>query len=347
MLEVDPVGRGYPQPQILLFCSNLLTRLQAMPGVDAVSVSENGVFSGTDSLTGSLRAEGFTPSKDADMEAHSDQVGPHYFRAVGIALLEGRDFDEHDAGEAPRVAIVNETMANFYFAHNNPIGRHFTIGRKKPVVYSIVGVARNAQDHGLTNAPERRYYTPLLEATNPIADFNFEIRTRQEASLMVSAVRKTTQEFDANLKISELKPVTELMDRTIGEERLIAQLSVGLGILALLLAATGLYGVMAYSTSRRAGEIGLRMALGADRNRVVWMVLREALWLSVLGICVGVPAALAAAKLVQHSVVGLSTTDPLVFSVAAAVMMVTAGLAGLLPAARASRIDPMTALRQE
>jgi len=346
MLELNPIGSGYKQARILLLCQNLLARLRTVPGVTAASLSQNGVFSGTESMT-SIRVEGFQSTRDEDLQSAFDQVGPNYFAAVGIALLQGRDFDERDQGGAPKVAVINETMAKFYFPQTSPLGRHITLGRKDPKTYTIVGVSRDAVDHYLTDKPQRRFYLPFFEAAELITTYNFEVRTPGDAAAILPGIRKAVQEYDRNLKIEDLKPLTAMMDSTIGEERLVAQLSTGLGALALLLAATGLYGVMAYATSRRSSEIGLRMALGADRTRVVWMVLREALGLSLLGIVIGIPAALGAAKLVAHSVVGLSTGDPLVLSAAALVMIATAMLASFLPAARASRIDPMTALRQE
>jgi len=346
MLELNPIGSGYQHARMLPLCQNLLARLRSIPGVSAASLSQNGVFSGTESIT-SIQVEGFQSTRDEDLASAFDQVGPNYFATVGIALLQGRDFDEHDQGGAPKVAVINETMAKFYFANTNPLGRHFTIGRKEPKTYTIIGVSRDAVDHGLTDKPDRRFYLPFFEATELITTYNFEVRTPGDASAILPGIRKTVQEYDRNLKIEDLKPLTVMIDSTIGEERLVAQLSTGLAALALLLAATGLYGVMAYATSRRSSEIGLRMALGADRSQVVWMVLREALWLSLLGIVIGIPAALGVARLVEHSVVGLSTGDPRILLAAAAVMIATAMLAGFLPAARASRIDPMTALRQE
>jgi len=346
MLELDPIGSGYQSEQIPAMCRAMLGRLQNVPGVESASLSENGVFSGTESITG-LKVDGFQSTRDEDLDSAYDVVGPHYFRTVGIALLQGRDFDEHDQGPSSKIAVVNETMAKFYFPKTNPVGRNFSTRGAGAKTYTIIGVSRDARDHDLTSKPDRRFYVPVFGATDPIGSFNFEVRTRRDAASMLAGVRQTVQEYDRNLRIEDLKPVTVLMDRTIGQERLVARLSVGLGALALLLAATGLYGVMAYSTSRRSGEIGLRMALGADRSRVVWMVLREALWLSLFGVVIGVPSALGAAKLVEHNVMGLSTADPLVLSIAAAVLIATALLAGFLPAAKASRIDPMTALRQE
>ena len=347
MLELDPIGSGYNKKQIGQFCRNVLARLRNTPGVESASLSENGVFSGTESSTGLRKVEGFPSTRDKDMESASDLVGAHYFQTVGIALLQGREFDERDEGEAANFTVINETMSKFYFSNTNPLGRHITLGGKAPKTYTVIGVSRDATDHDLTAKPRRRFYLPVLGAPDSLSTFNFEIRTQRDAATLVTGIRKTIQDFDPKLKIEDLNPVTALIDKTINEERLIARLSVGLGALALLLAATGLYGVMAYSTSRRSGEIGLRMALGADRSRVIWMVLREALWLSVLGIVAGVPAALAAARLVEHNVAGLSTADPLVLLGAALVMIATSVMAGFLPAAKASRIDPMTALRQE
>ena len=164
---------------------------------------------------------------------------------------------------------------------------------------------------------------------------------------MLAAVRSETQAFDRNLKILSLEPVSVLIDRSISEERLIAQLSGFFGVLALLLAATGLYGVMAYTTSRRANEIGIRMALGANRGEVIGMVLRETLVLAVAGIAIGLPATLAATRLIGSTLVGLSANDPPTFAVATLLMLVVSVAAGFAPAQRASRIDPMAALRQE
>lgn len=345
MLEIDPIESGYKGPQAVQACRGLLEKLQATPGVRAAAVSENGIFSGTESNTGGLIVEGFAQSDDRDRTDHYDRVGPHYFRTVGIALLEGRDIDERDDAQAPKVAIINETMRRFYFPRADPLGKHLTMGE---TAYTIVGVSRDARDHELKEAPPRRFYTPYLtDAKNPIDGFNFEIRTTRDAAQMIPGIRAAVREFDRNLKILNLATATSMIDKTIADERLIARLSGLLAALALVLAATGLYGVMSYATSRRSGEIGLRMALGANRGTVVWMVLREALLLALIGVAVGIPAALAAAKLVEHNIVGLSTSDPLVLAAAASTMIAAAVLAGWLPAARASRIDPMTALRQD
>jgi predicted permease len=348
ILEVDPIGSGRKRTQAVQTCRALLAKLQAAPGVQAAAVSEDGIFSGTDASAGGLVVEGFSATGDQNRTDRYDRVGPHYFGTVGIPLLKGRDFDERDDGQAPKVAIINETMAKFYFPHAEALGKYLKVGAGNLVAYTIVGVSRDARDHQLKQPPPRRFYMPYFEDTeDPIDGFNFEIRTTRDAASSIPGIRATVREFDRNLKILNLATATSMIDRTISDERLIAQLSGLLGALALLLASTGLYGVMTYNTSRRSGEIGLRMALGANRATVIWMILREALALALLGVAVGIPAALAAAKLAEHNLVGLSAGDPFVLATAAAIMITTAALAGLLPAARASRIDPITSLRQE
>ena len=346
MLQVDPIGSGYPQLQAVQASDRLVARLRAVPGVAATSVSEDGIFSGTDASTNGLGVEGYSQANDANRVDHYDRVGPHYFATVGIAMRKGRDFDERDTGTAPKVAIVNESMANFYFAHTDPLGKHLNLGGDKPVSYTIVGVSRDARDHDLKAAAGRRYYLPYFEETDDAIDgFNFEIRTTADAAAIVGGVRNAVNEFDRNLKVVKLATAASMIGSTISDERLIAQFSGMLGALALLLAAAGLYGVITYATLQRSAEIGLRMALGANRGSVVWMVLREALLLALAGIALGIPAALALSKLVEHNVVGLSTADPTVLAIAALVMTATAIVAGLVPAARAARTDPMVALR--
>jgi ABC-type antimicrobial peptide transport system permease subunit len=203
------------------------------------------------------------------------------------------------------------------------------------------------KERGLKGKTERRFYAPYFQITDRIDGFNFEIKTRDDSALVLPAIRREMKLFDGNLKILSLEPVHVLIDQSITDERLIAQLSGFFGVLALLLAATGLYAVMAYATSRRANEIGLRMALGADRGTVIRMVLGETLLLVAVGIAVGLPVALAATRLIAATLVGLSASDPMTFAVATLVMVVVAVFAGWIPAQRASHIDPMVALRQE
>jgi predicted permease len=344
LVEADAAGSGYLPAQQMPLAARLVERLRAVPGVLGATVSENGIFSGTESNTDGLRIEGFSSSRKEDLSSRFDQVGPHYFQVVGVPLIAGRDFDERDKAGAPAVAILNQVMARFYFGTRDPVGKSMRNGNDR---YTIVGVVKDMKEGELKRQTERRFYIPLYQSTDNIYTFKFEIRTRDHAALMLPAIRRELQSFDRNLKILRLDPVSVLIDRSITEERLIAQLSGFFGILALLLAATGLYGVMAYATSRRTSEIGLRMALGAGRGKVIGMVLRETLVMVIVGIAIGLPATLAATRLLAATLVGLSASDPPTFAVATVLMLLVATFAGLAPAQRAARIDPMAALRQE
>lgn len=345
LLKTDMTGSSYTDTSQQIPLVNALTeRLSSIPGVMGVTVSENGLFSGTDSGTGSLVVDGFTPSRKEDSRASFDQVGPHYFQVVGVPVLAGRDFNEGDKIGARPVAIINDTMAEFYFGKRDPMETSIVNGKDR---YTIVGVVKDMKERDLKNTTERRFYIPMLQSADLISDFNFEIRTRNDATSMVSAVRHEMQAFNPNLKILSLEPISVLIDRSISEERLIAELSGFFSLLALLLAANGVYGVTSYAMSLRANEIGIRMALGASRFSVIRMVLSETLTLVLLGIAIGLPGALVATRLVAARLVGLSATDPIALTTATLVMLAIAMFASFIPAQNAARMDPWITLRQE
>jgi predicted permease len=344
VLRTDPIASGYATAQQLPLTQRLIERLRSIPGVVGATVSENGIFSGTDSGTGTLRIPGFTSTREEDLSATEDRVGPGYFQVLGVPLVARREFDRRDTAGSPRVVVLNETMARFYFGSRDPVGQSM---QEDDLRYTIVGVAKDMKERGLKGPAERRLYTPFLQITDGIEGFNFEIRTRGDAAQILPAVRREMHMLDGNLKVLSLEPVRVLIDRSITDEWLIAQLSGFFGVLALLLAAIGLYGVMAYSVSRRGNEIGLRMALGADRGSVVRMVLGETLALAAAGIAIGLPAAWGAARLLAASLVGVSSSDPATLGAATVAMLVVAAFAGWVPAYRAAHMDPMAALRWE
>jgi predicted permease len=344
VLKVDPTASGYPVAQQLPMARRLIEHLRSIPGVTGVTVSENGIFGSTDSGSDGFQVEGYNPTRREDMIASVDQIGPHYFGVVGVPLLAGREFDDSDDIGGPHVVIVNRTLVRFYFGNRDPIGKHIVDDGTR---YTIVGVAKDMKERALKSVTERRYYLPFYQITDRIYGFNFEMRTRGDAAKLLAAIRRETQSFDGDLKIVSLAPVSRLIDQSITDERLVAELSGFFGVLALLLAATGLYGVMAYATSRRASEIGLRMALGADRRDVIRMVLRETLVLVAAGIAIGLPAALAAGRLVAETLARVSASDPVTIGGATVVLLLVALVAGWVPAYRASRIDPISALRAE
>ncbi len=347
LIRVDPVAAGYKGDDLGRAMVALMQRLGTLPGVRSATFSENGLFSGTESGT-PIIAEGFTPASDDDRVARFDQAGPGYFTNVGIPLTLGRDFTEHDGPGAPRVAIINDTMARFYFANQNPIGKHIDVRGPSDATLEIVGVARDAQDHDLRNVlPLRRFYVSYLQPIDGITTANFEIRAAGSMSALFGPIRSEIAAFDPKLQLLSLKTAQALVDESILTERLIAKLSTFFGALALLLAAIGLYGVMSYTVARRTTEIGLRMALGAQRSHVTSMVLGDILRLIAVGSVAGIAAALLLARFVESLMFGLNPHDPLTVAASAIVLVVIGLVAGYLPARRAARIDPILALRAE
>jgi putative ABC transport system permease protein len=346
MASVDPVAAGYQGARLATFLPELVDRLRAVPGVSAVTFSENGIFSGTESYT-TVRIEGFKSPLAGDPTVNYDRVGADYFRTVGIPLLLGRDIGPRDRAGAPRVAVINESMAKQFFAAGTPLGKRLVVNGPQDVEYQIVGVARDVRDHDLRGVVPPRFYIPLLQSDD-LGDVepNFEISSPKAAAL-VEPVRQAIQTYNPNLPIQDLKPLAAMIDDSMANERTIARLSTVFGLLALLLAALGLYGVISYSVARRINEIGIRMALGAKRGRVLWMVLRETLLLALAGIVLGVPAALGSAVAIESRLFGLSPSDPATLTTASGILILVALVAGILPGSRATRVDPMRALRYE
>jgi len=245
--------------------------------------------------------------------------------------------------------VVNEAFAKFYFGTQNPIGKHVTDEFPDThKTFMIVGVARDARDHSLRREIFRRFY---LSAMQPLGafppDMNYEIRTFGKPGAVIQAARKAILAYDPAIPIGRVQPFVEMLDDNLRQERIIAQLSTVFGGVALLLAAIGLYGVLSYAVAQRTNEIGIRMALGAERGTVVRMVLRETAVLIAIGLAAGVPASLACARLIQSKLFGLKPADPVTLAAALGIMIVVAIASGYLPARRASRVDPLIALRYE
>jgi predicted permease len=348
MARVDPVAAGYKPAQLIDYEREMSARLAALPGVRNVTASENGLFSGTESAD-QMKIEGYTPSRDKDRVVYWDQVGDNYFHALGIPILAGREFGPQDTPTSLKVAIINESMAKFYFGHANPIGRKMWIDDQehKDQPMEIVGVARDVRDHTLRGPVQRRFYVPTGQALDAIYAINFEIQTAGKPQDLTEPVRKSFAALDANVPVSRIRTLDELVDSSISKDILVARLSTFFGLLALVLACVGLYGVMSYTVSRRTREIGVRMALGAQRTQVLGMVLNEGLKLVLIGIVVGIPVALLASRVFSSMLFGLSPADPLSMLTVIAVLGSIATLAGLIPARRATKVDPIVALRYE
>ena len=328
------------------FYHDLALRLSAMPNVVGVAAADGGPFSGSTSA-GNITVEGYRAGKEEYTGAVRVAVSPGYFRAMAIPLRAGREFNERDSAAAPKAVVVNETFVKRYFGNANPIGRRLQFGGSTPpkLDREIVGVVADNRDDVRDPARET-IYTPYPQWDHP-ARMAFYIRTAGDPGRMATAVRQTTREADPDLPAVKIKTVELRIRESLYTERLIAILSASFGVLATLLAAVGLYGVMAYSVARRTGEIGVRMALGALPADVLRMVLSGAFRLAAAGIVIGLAAALAAGRLIESQLFGIKASDPVIYAGAAAVLAAVALLAAGIPAWRAARINPVSALKYE
>ena len=344
VVDVDGVGRGYAGDRLRALATELQRRLSQLPGVAAVSFSDNGLFSGSESED-NVRVAGFVARTPEDSMARTDQIGPGYVRAIGARLLQGRDFTAADAGRAAPVAIVNESFARYFFRNESAVGREFGIGDSAR--YQIVGVVGDVRDHTLTAAPERRYYVAYLERVgDPPGSLRLIVRATGDPAALTSAVRAELRAADP-LLVATIDPLSRLMRDSVAEQRLLARLAAGFGLVALLLAAIGLYGVINYAVTRRTGEIGLRMALGAAGRDVLLLVMGDAIRLVAVGAAIGVPLAGAVMQLVRSQLHGVDPVDPISIGVALVVLAVAALIAALLPALRAARVPPTMALTRD
>jgi predicted permease len=323
-------------------------RISAIPGVVSASPSRNGLLSGFVGIR-QLSVEGYAQKADEDMGAQWSLVAPKFFDTVGMRLLLGRDFSVQDAEKAPRVAIVNETMVRDFFQGQNPLGKRFGMGGDDEHGIEIVGVVQDSKYFSLRDKNVRMVYLPYHQDIGHLATNRMCLAVRTQGNLpgLAGRIRSEVLGSDSGLQVPSIDTIEEQVDATLVEERLIAVLSGFFGVLAVLLACLGLYGVMAYTAARRTNEIGIRMALGATRGEVLAMVLRESLLLVVAGIVIGVPATLAATRLISSMLFGINAADPVTIAGGAALMVAVAALAGFLPARRAARVDPMIALRYE
>jgi predicted permease len=344
IVDVDVVRRGYDSARVATLATDIAARIRKIPGVSAVTFSENGIFSGTES-NNTLQVEGFRASSAQDTSAFYDQVGPGYVRGIGARLVAGRDVAETDGGGAPPVALVNETFAKFYFNGAPPLGKHLYLGQQ---TYEVVGVVADTKDHDLRARPVRRFYSPYLRPVGAPGALIFEVlATGNEPGALAPAVRAQIAGVDPLLPIDSTEPLSSLMQSSVQDARLVARVATGFGLIALLLASIGLYGVMTYAMARRTGEIGLRVALGAQRLQVVRMVLVDAMRIVAVGVVVGLPLALSLVRLLKSQLYNVSPTDPISLAAALLVLVASGVLAAWLPAARASRIEPTIALREE
>ena len=347
LFGIDPVESGYKGPAIAEMYKALMTNIRAIPGVRGVTLSQNGLFSHSESADG-IKIDGYKPPSGQNMHARFDEVGPNYFATVGIPILVGRDITEQDGGSGQRVGVINQTMARYYFGNESPIGRR--IWDTFPTSYQdfvVVGVAADAKYNSLREQTPRRFYVPFFHPIGEATFARFEVRVSGNPASVADAVRAAVKQAAPNLPPLGIHTMNELVSESLTSDRMVTKLTGFFGALAVLLACIGIYGIMAYAVAGRTSEIGVRMALGADRGNVVWMVLRESLALVAIGVAIGLPIVIAVSKLIKSLLFGLTPADPWALALASLLMIAIAALAGYIPARRASRTDPMTALRYE
>jgi predicted permease len=341
--EVDAQRAGYDGPRLVALIRDLVARMERVPGVSGVSYSENGIFSGTESGT-TLQVEGYTARADSDTVVAYDDVGPAYFHTIGAHLMQGRDFEARDNESGPKVAVINTTAASFVFRDGDAIGRHLTVDS---TTWEIVGVVADVEEQGVREGPQRRVYFPMVQMERQPGRFKLEIHTNGDPSRIVVPVRRALQAADPSLVVLSVDPLNHLIGDSISRDRMVAQVVTSFGALALVLAALGLYGVMAYATVRRTSEFGLRMALGAQPGDVTRLMLREALILTIGGVVIGLPVAIMATRLLAGQLYEVAVLDVPSIVLAITVLSISAAAAGLLPAIRAARVPPLEALRVE
>jgi len=358
--NIDPSLNGYTPARLNTFYQQLTDSLGAIPGVKSVAVASMRIMEDNEWDSG-MTAEGYSPTKPGDHpQAYMNQIGPGYFATLGVPIIAGRDFrltdnrvikradatDDFDT--TPTTVVINEKFAQKFFAGRNPVGMHLGFGTD-PGTHAdmeIIGVVKDIKYTNLRDEIPIQAYVPYMNSPY-LGGMTIYVRTEGEPNQLISSVRAKMRELDANVPIYAMRTMDEQISNSLSTERMIASLSTVFGFVATVLAIIGLYGVMSYSVAQRTREIGIRMALGAEQGKVIGMVMREVVTLIAIGVGVGVPAALALTRMVKSQLYGLEAHDPWTLGLATGLLATVACAAGYVPALRASRVDPMKALRYE
>jgi predicted permease len=342
---IDPEASGYKQDQLPELYRRLLERLNSVPGIRSVSMASSGFQTGEPRVC-CIHFEGYSYRLvedwllDEDRYLKSQNVTPGHFQTMGLPLLFGRDFTPRDiSSERPKVAIISETVARKYFGTTNPVGKRF--GWDESLQGEIIGVVKDAIYFDLRDKAQPLIYFPSQGGNVLVA------RATGPGAPLAATIRREIQAIDKNLELYGVSTIPQMLDGALGREAELARLSSFFSLLALLLSCIGLYGVMSYNVARRTHEIGVRMALGAQRRDVVGLVLRQTMRLVVIGVIIGISAALGATRLIASLLYGVTPNDPITIALAGLLLLTVAALAGYLPARRASRVEPMVALRHD
>jgi predicted permease len=344
LFKLDTAAMGYRDAQLANVMREVEEAVKIVPGVEAASFSfiifNQGLWTSPAFTRGQNQPEGQSRT------VRNNVVGPDYFSTMGIPLILGRGFSPQDNDKSQKVAVISETMAERFFPHRSPIGRRFGIsGPESSEQIEIIGVVKDVKTMSLSEEARPMAYYPHAQGSGPLD--NFVVRFSGAPESIVPQVRRAIREINSHLPVDETVSLSDHIGRSLVSQKLTARLAAFFGLLALLLASIGLYGVLSYALARRTNEIGIRMAIGAERRDVLWLVLREALTPVMIGIGIGLVASLAATRTASSLLFGVKPNDPLTITMAMLLLLAVAALAGYLPARRAARVDPMVALRDE
>ena len=323
----------------------LLERVNAIPGVRAASMSRFGLI-GAGYSGRNVSVPGYMQS-GRDRSVAINIVGPRFFETNGIAMTAGREFSSGDHAAAPRVVIVNEKFARFYFGADNPIGKRLAFSNRLDQQLEIVGLVHDAKYFLLRRETPRMVFVPFMQSPLGLDRMYVEVRTAANLVALAATVRREIQSIARDVPIAAIRTQEQQLDTVLIQERLLATISGFFSLLALVLTCIGLYGIMSYSVARRTNEIGVRVALGAAYHDVLWLILRDSVVLLVIGVAVGLIGAQASTRLIAKILFGLQPNDPVTIAEGVLLLFAVAIFAGWLPAGRAARVDPMNALRYE
>ncbi len=343
---ISPPASLRTDTEVIRFYERLMDQLRILPGVESATAVQLRPGAGVSNNSLAL-VDGVQPhEKVSDSVVRWNTVGAEFFHVMGIPILQGRDFTNRDSEKAARVGIVNQTFVERFLTGRQALGHHFAISGEVDAQYTIVGVAQNSKYRRVREPEAPMAYVPYQQLPG-ISTMQIELRAHGDLAALLPAVERVVREFGPDL--APLQPMAQQaqFEASFSQEHLFARLAMFFGLLAAVLVATGLYGTSAYRVTRRTSEIGVRMALGARRQQVLWMVLRESLRVSMAGVLLGLPLAIAGARLLRSLLFGLAPSDPLALALAVLGTCVVALAASLIPARRATKIDPLVALRYE
>jgi predicted permease len=346
LVDINPELSDYPGDALKRLERQLLERLQAVPGADGATLSSRGLFDYREVSMIVWREGEAPPPPGEGMTPVFDYVGPRYFSTLGMPLLAGREIGPQDEGNAPRVGVINQTMARAYFGDANPIGRRLLADRDHPFDITVVGVVADAKYNHLRERTPSQCYLAYFNSKSQAPRPTFEVRSSANVAT-ASAIRAAVKEVAPSLPAPEIRTMNEIVAQSLTTERAITQLSSFFGLLALLLACVGLYGLMSYKVASRSNELGIRIALGARPRDIFKLVAGQGMTLVLIGVATGLLAAFALTRLISGLLYEVSATDGGAFVVVALLLTFVALLACWIPARRATKVDPMVALRTE